>query len=283
MDDGTAMWARESAPSGDAMQTLAPPVPPPPTNPERRRRSRTITVVVTVVAMVVTAGFVLLYFLTREDRDAAVRDRDRARAELAEVQERLDAESARLVEAEEAADARASVLEASEANADRIADDLAEREAALAEREEALDAYRAATVDFLTFAFTEGSGIDPAGADCMATALVDEQGGDALRRVVAAATGGAGGVGALGRDLDRVAPDCGVDLDQLAADAIPGEAYGDNPELDALYDACTAGDGAACDDLYFASAVDTEYERYGLTCGDRFTVAEAPALCADAI
>lgn len=46
-------------------------------------------------------------------------------------------------------------------------------------------------------------------------------------------------------------------------------AYGDDPELDALWDACAAGQGKACDDLYHAAPVDSEYERFGYTCGDR--------------
>ncbi len=49
-----------------------------------------------------------------------------------------------------------------------------------------------------------------------------------------------------------------------------GDAYGDNPDLDALYDGCTAGDAEACDELYWTSPVGSAYEAYGNTCGDRF-------------
>jgi RNAse (barnase) inhibitor barstar len=45
------------------------------------------------------------------------------------------------------------------------------------------------------------------------------------------------------------------------------ETYGDDPELDALWDACAAGDLAACDELYFSSGIGTEYEEFGETCG----------------
>lgn len=43
--------------------------------------------------------------------------------------------------------------------------------------------------------------------------------------------------------------------------------YGSDPELDALYDQCAAGDMAACDDLYLSSGFNTEYEEFGLSCG----------------
>jgi hypothetical protein len=43
--------------------------------------------------------------------------------------------------------------------------------------------------------------------------------------------------------------------------------YGDDPELDVLWDGCAVGDTVACDDLYFLSPVDSEYEWFGATCG----------------
>lgn len=42
---------------------------------------------------------------------------------------------------------------------------------------------------------------------------------------------------------------------------------GDDPALDALLDACQGGDGAACDELFFAAGIDTDYETLGATCG----------------
>ena len=54
--------------------------------------------------------------------------------------------------------------------------------------------------------------------------------------------------------------------------------------LDALWDACEEGDGQACDDLYFQSPFDSEYEEFGKTCGGRLEGVEAETLyCADAI
>lgn len=55
----------------------------------------------------------------------------------------------------------------------------------------------------------------------------------------------------------------------LGGGLLTGEAYGDNATLDALWDGCTAGDFDACDELYFRSEVDSEYEHYGDSCGRR--------------
>lgn len=46
-------------------------------------------------------------------------------------------------------------------------------------------------------------------------------------------------------------------------------SYGDDASLDALWDSCEAGDMAACDDLYFASPIGSEYEAFGDSCGNR--------------
>jgi S1-C subfamily serine protease len=45
--------------------------------------------------------------------------------------------------------------------------------------------------------------------------------------------------------------------------------YGDDPELDGLWDACEDGDLDACDELYWRSAVGSEYEDHGASCGRR--------------
>ena len=50
--------------------------------------------------------------------------------------------------------------------------------------------------------------------------------------------------------------------------------YGDDPYLDRLWDACEAGDGQACDDLYLESPLGSGYEEFGDTCGDRFGAQE---------
>ncbi|MEJ5913223.1 hypothetical protein [Pseudokineococcus sp. 1T1Z-3] len=60
-----------------------------------------------------------------------------------------------------------------------------------------------------------------------------------------------------------------------------GEAYGDNPVLDAYWDDCEAGDGIACDDLYYSSGTGTEYEDFGWTCGGRLSGSAASGWCED--
>lgn len=59
--------------------------------------------------------------------------------------------------------------------------------------------------------------------------------------------------------------------------------YGDDDTLDALWDDCDDGDGEACDDLFYDSPVDSEYEEFGNTCGGRFALDEVPLSCADEI
>lgn len=49
----------------------------------------------------------------------------------------------------------------------------------------------------------------------------------------------------------------------------PADGYGDDPQLDQLWDRCADGDGAACDDLYRDSPVGSEYEEFGDSCGHR--------------
>ena len=63
----------------------------------------------------------------------------------------------------------------------------------------------------------------------------------------------------------------GIDvIEEQGNSLLQGETYGDNPELDAMWDGCAAGDGAACDDLYLNSEFGTQYEEFGNTCGGRF-------------
>jgi len=50
-----------------------------------------------------------------------------------------------------------------------------------------------------------------------------------------------------------------------------GNNYGDNAYLDGLWDACTAEDWQACDDLFMQSDVGSGYEAYGDSCGNRYT------------
>ena len=57
-------------------------------------------------------------------------------------------------------------------------------------------------------------------------------------------------------------------------------SYGDDKHLDALWDACKAGDMASCDELYYSSEAGSDYSQYGLTCGGR---TDGSADCVDAL
>jgi hypothetical protein len=46
-------------------------------------------------------------------------------------------------------------------------------------------------------------------------------------------------------------------------------SYGDDVQLDALWDACADGDMDACDNLYNEAPAGTKYQEFGGTCGDR--------------
>ncbi len=70
----------------------------------------------------------------------------------------------------------------------------------------------------------------------------------------------------------------GLDGDAVDPGNLTEEGVGD-PVLDELYAQCEAGDGQACDDLYFQSPFGSRYESFGNLCGDRFAV--TPGLCAD--
>lgn len=73
---------------------------------------------------------------------------------------------------------------------------------------------------------------------------------------------------------------CDVELGDGATEPADGAfTYGDDPTFDGLWDACDAGDGEACDTLFFSSPVGSEYEAFGNTCGYRFDEASVPFSC----
>lgn len=63
-----------------------------------------------------------------------------------------------------------------------------------------------------------------------------------------------------------------IDITDILPTTTPGVdagSYGDDPALDALWDACENEDWQACDDLYDQSPIGSEYEAFGDTCGNR--------------
>lgn len=74
-----------------------------------------------------------------------------------------------------------------------------------------------------------------------------------------------------GDDTTTTAADT-TDTTAASGDVPPAEEpgdLGDDPELDALAQDCFDGDFGACDQLFFDSPVDSDYEAYGDSCGGR--------------
>ena len=127
------------------------------------------------------------------------------------------------------------------------------------------------------------AGFDPVQAECVVGAMMTEFGADEL----IALSGEGEPSPEVGFRMVGIFDECGIDMEDLTGIA-PGETptdfreladprsevdgpytYGDDPTLDALWDACEAGSGTACDDLYFDSEFGSEYEAFGFTCGNR--------------
>lgn len=66
--------------------------------------------------------------------------------------------------------------------------------------------------------------------------------------------------------LDR--EDEADDPERLAFDDGPN-TLGDDPVLDSLWRSCEQGSGAACDELFEQAPLGSDYERFGVNCGDR--------------
>jgi hypothetical protein len=78
--------------------------------------------------------------------------------------------------------------------------------------------------------------------------------------------------GVLCTDIDPDADEDGSadgSSDDRTTDDGVAWTYGDDPELDALWEGCEAGDWQACDDLFDESEDGSDYQEYGYTCGHR--------------
>jgi hypothetical protein len=277
MDDGEATTADESgsaplAPPPDVASaptpasSFAPPpmpvdLPPPavavptPTSASNKRRFPWITVVVGVVA--VAAIVVLAMMLV-----SASSDKDDAQHALADSQADLEKAHADLTESEAA-------LKESEAALTKAEADLSDAESARDEHGQEVEAYDAATIDFLAASLAGGLELDDSDARCLAEGMIAEGGADAWAVFVNVAIDGSDATD-LDETMRKAGEACGISDDTFAGPPDEAFEYGDDPELDALYDDCAAGDGAACDNLYLSSAAGSAYEQFAGTCGDRF-------------
>jgi hypothetical protein len=229
---------------------------------------------VTVAAAVVLA---MLLVQARGDRDDAEAALAAKQAEIDEARSMLEAEEARSADLQ-------SQLSSAQAELSRAEEQLAGAEDELAASNEELDGMLVDVIDFLAMSVAV-AGMDQPDADCVAETMVAERGGAVLRDFADAAGGGLSNSGlfSVGLLVLQAAEDCGIPLDSIGALGQSGFEYGDDVELDALQDRCTDGFGGACDDLYFQSPAGSEYERFGATCGDRFSLDDAPFLCDGAI
>ncbi|WP_298806308.1 hypothetical protein [uncultured Pseudokineococcus sp.] len=57
----------------------------------------------------------------------------------------------------------------------------------------------------------------------------------------------------------------------------------DDAVLDRLRDGCAEGDGVDCDELYALAEEGSDDERFGVTCGERYSELRAPDFCAEAL
>ncbi|HSL59740.1 MAG TPA: hypothetical protein VK866_17965 [Acidimicrobiales bacterium] len=126
---------------------------------------------------------------------------------------------------------------------------------------------------------TADSGLSEDQAGCVLDSLLDELGLDGLR-AIATDDEGAEFTDEQGVAVFAAFEECDVDIFGDLGEGEGGgidsdaQSYGDDPELDALWDACEGGDGQACDDLFFQSPIGSEYEEFGDTCGGRFEAGE---------
>lgn len=62
---------------------------------------------------------------------------------------------------------------------------------------------------------------------------------------------------------------CSAEFGTSSGNDLEAVGYGDDPGLDAVHDSCAASGGEACDLLFDMSPIDSTYESFALTCGDR--------------
>jgi len=259
-----------------------PPAPPPgpaSTTNGTGKRGLWVALAIGVVAIVAIGTVLVLYINAVGDKNDAEDALAETQTELADAEDALAQAEAQLSDTEASlATAQADLAQAeddlSQAQADLAADEaeLSDGSAELDDAQASAEEYRQAMLDFLTFSIATGAEFDEDQSECLSEAILDRTGPEVLMLLVEAGQGNANSdaVFELGSLMLELGPDCGISPDQFADDG---------PDLDALYSACEAGDGAACDDLFTQSEIDSEFETFGATCGGRFEPDEAPLEC----
>ncbi len=247
--------------------------------PQRRQTpSRVAAFVIAAVAVLAIGTLALLLVRANQDRTDLQASLNTSQAEVT----RLGGEVAT------GAERRRELEEELSGTTDRLA--AAQDELATANEELAAAAeVRDAVIDFFALSMTLGAGLTETQADCLAETLEADMGAaDLLNATLAAADVGFNSgefdseMLSFGLAVVGAADDCGLDIGDLSAAAFSvGNSYGDNAALDSLWDSCAAGDLGSCDQLYSQSPVGSDYERFAATCGDRFTLQDAPLVCAE--
>jgi hypothetical protein len=287
MDDGEATTPDEpdltveapAAPPALEPPPMPAPLPPPPVSPESpvaasKRSFPWVTVVVGVIAVAAIVVLSVMVVTASSDKNDAEEALANAHSDLADAKSNLADSDAALATAEsDLSDAQAALADAETARSDAEAAQ-AEAEAARDDHQQRADEYEAASADFLAASFVQGLGLEEGDAQCVASGLIESLGAEAMTILASAARDGSGNVDKLDDEMRRVAEDCDVSSDvfddSFGSVDPAANAYGDDPQLDALYDDCAAGDATACDDLYVQSTPGSEYEQFAGTCGDRF-------------
>lgn len=72
--------------------------------------------------------------------------------------------------------------------------------------------------------------------------------------------------------VERVQPSCDLRFnDPVGAEPVPSPGVlGDSERFDQLVEQCAAGSMKDCDELFYRSDLNTDYENFGATCGGRF-------------
>ena len=230
-----------------------------------------------VASVVAASVLMVLYTLTANDRDQAEQALADSQASLAETEASLADSEASLAETDTTWPIARRTLPKPTRPCRRRADseaNLAETQASLAQSEAQVTEYREVSTDLFEQYFGTEFSVTDAEATCMSEALIDSLGPEALGLLASTESSDANQFGfeairarvrlrhparhihAAGRLHVRRQPDPGRPLRRVCR-----------------------GRRGLVRALYKRSGVGTDYETFGLTCGNRFQPAEVPLAC----
>lgn len=254
-----------------------PPATPDPVTPSPAGGRPTRLIAALVVTGIAVLGLGVLLVAASGAKSDAEDERDELATSLEAANEDLDAAN------ETTADLRAQVDRA-DTRADEQQAEIDELDATIEDLRGEVDASEElaeAVVGFFAVVFGVEGVVDEADAECVARTLIGQSDPvrflDRYSSLVRNAS--ERDFVAFGLDIADAAETCGAVFTD--DEFLSGDTYGDNAELDALWDECADGSPVSCDSLYISSAVGSEYERFGGTCGDRLDEIEPFQSCAE--